>query len=49
MESMGILGFIFGMSGLSIALIGKEQIASLKKEFDALKEELEKSGVTKQK
>ena len=44
MESMGIMGFVFGLAGLSFALIAQEKIASLKKEFDDLKKNLESSG-----
>ena len=44
MESMGILGFVFGLSGLSFALIAQEKITSLKKDFNHLKKNLEDSG-----
>ena len=41
---MEAIGFIFGMAGLSFALIAKGQIDSLKIEFDELKNRLEESG-----
>ena len=44
---MEIIGFVFGLAGLSFALIVKEQIAKLKKEFESLKKDLEESGVIK--
>ncbi|MCW8850131.1 MAG: hypothetical protein OQJ81_09165 [Melioribacteraceae bacterium] len=44
---MESLGYIFGMAGLSFALIAWERIAKLKKEFDSLKEELSNSGLIK--
>jgi hypothetical protein len=48
MESMGILGFIFGLSGLAFAIIAWEQITALKKEFNDLKMDLEDSGNLKE-
>ncbi len=45
---METLGFVFGMSGMSFAIIAWGQIASLKKEFKALKKNLEDSGVLKE-
>jgi len=42
---MEIIGFIFGLGGLSFALQAKEQLSKLKVEFDELKYNLEKSGV----
>ena len=41
---METLGFIFGMSGLSFAIIAWGLIANLKKEFEELKKNLEDSG-----
>jgi hypothetical protein len=49
MESMGIIGFIFGLSGLSFALMSREQLTALKKEFDELKKNLEDSELLKEK
>ena len=44
---METMGFIFGMPGISFAIIAWGQIASLKKEFYDLKKKLEDSGVLK--
>ena len=48
MDTFGLLGFIFGLSGLSYAIIARGQIASLQKEFEDLKKNLENSGVLKE-
>ncbi|MCB0282598.1 MAG: hypothetical protein H6627_14085 [Calditrichae bacterium] len=40
MEAMGLLGFIFGMSAMSFAIIAWTQIAALRKEFEELKKNL---------
>ena len=40
MEVFGLLGFIFGLSGMTFAIIAWGQIASLKKEFEDLKKSL---------
>ncbi len=45
MEAMGIIGFIFGLAGLSVAMTAKNQLASLKQEFEDLKKKTEDSGV----
>jgi hypothetical protein len=46
---METMGFIFGMSGISFAIIAWSLTASLRKEFEELKKNLEDSGVlTKQ-
>lgn len=45
---MEMMGFIFGLAGLSFALMAKEQISKLKKEFETLKKSLEGSGVIKE-
>ena len=42
MENMA---FIFGMSGISFAIIAWGQIAVLRKEFDQLKVKLEEKGL----
>jgi hypothetical protein len=42
MENMG---YIFGISGLSFAIIAWGQIAALRKEFEELKQKLEAKGV----
>ena len=39
------MAFIFGMSGVSFAMIAWGQIAVLRKEFDQLQKKLEDSGV----
>jgi hypothetical protein len=43
MESMGIIGFIFGLAGLSFAMTAKSDVAKLKQEFEAFKTSLESS------
>ena len=48
MEVFGILGFTFGLSGITFAMFAWAQIASLKKEFEDLKKSLEGSGVLKE-
>ena len=46
---METMGFIFGLSGMSFAIIAWGLTASLRKEFEDLKKNLEDSGVlTKQ-
>lgn len=42
---MEALGYIFGMAGLSFAIMAWGQVSSLKKEFDELKKTLEEQGV----
>ncbi|MFQ3235953.1 MAG: hypothetical protein ACI9C4_001517 [Paraglaciecola sp.] len=37
METMGIIGFIFGLAGLSYATAAKRDIAKLKQEFEDFK------------
>lgn len=44
MESMGIIGFIFGLAGLSYATAAKNDIAKLKIEFENFKASLETSN-----
>ncbi len=41
------MGYIFGLAGLSFALIAWGQIAALRKEFESLKQKLEQTGVLK--
>ena len=41
MEAMGIIGFIFGLAGLSYATTAKNDIAKLKKEFENFKASIE--------
>ncbi|WP_412970853.1 hypothetical protein [Glaciecola sp. MF2-115] len=43
MEAMGIIGFIFGLAGLSYATTAKNDIAKLKIEFEDFKASLEAS------
>ena len=45
---METVGFIFGLSGLSFAIIAWGQISSLRKEFEDLKRTLEDSSVLKE-
>ncbi len=40
LEAMGVMGFVFGMAGLSFAIIAR-------KEIEALKRELKELGITK--
>ncbi len=42
---METMGFIFGLSGMSFAMIAWGLTASLRKEFEELKKNLEDSGV----
>lgn len=50
METFAIIGFVFGMSGLSMGIIAKGQIENLKIDVDQLKEELNKLKIkTKEK
>jgi hypothetical protein len=42
---MESLGYIFGMAGLSFALMAWEKIRGLRKEFDEMKNELIDSGI----
>ncbi len=41
MEAMGIIGFIFGLAGLSYATTAKRDIAELKQEFEDFKASIE--------
>lgn len=43
MEAMGIIGFIFGLAGLSYATTAKNDIAKLKIEFEDFKASIESS------
>ena len=43
METMGILGFIFGLAGLSFAITAKSDIAKLKQEFEDFKASIKTS------
>jgi hypothetical protein len=44
---METMGFIFGMAGISLAIMAWGQIATLRKEFEYLKRNLENAGVLK--
>jgi len=46
MESMGIIGFIFGLAGLSFAITAKNELAKLKEDFESFREELKNSGAS---
>lgn len=45
---MEIIGFVFGLAGLSFALMVKEETGKLRKEFESMKKNLEDSGVIKE-
>ena len=47
-NKMETIGFVFGLSGLSFALIAWERIAKLRKEFEDMKKNLEASDVLKE-
>lgn len=49
MDTFSIIGFVFGLSGLSFAMIVQEKMTKLNKEFEILKKDLEDSGVIKSK
>ena len=44
MEALGVLGFIFGSGAMVFGLPAWSQISVLRKEFEELKNNLEKSG-----
>jgi len=44
MEALGVLGFIFGSGAMVFGLAAWSQISVLRKEFEELKNSLEKSG-----
>ena len=44
---METMGFVFGMTGMSFAIIAWGLVASLRKEFEDLKKNLKDSGVLK--
>lgn len=44
MEAMSIIGFVFGLAGLSYATTAKRDLAKLKQEFEDLKISLEASN-----
>ena len=44
MEALGVLGFIFGRGAMFFGLVAWSQISVLRKEFEELKNSLEKSG-----
>jgi len=48
----GMIGFIFGMAGVTFGMMGmgaSGQVTQLRKEHEALKDELRKSGILKEK
>lgn len=47
MDTFSIIGFVFGLSGLSFAMIVQEKLTKLNKEFETLKKDLEDSNVIK--
>ena len=44
MEALGVLGFIFGSGAIFFGIIAWSQISALRKEFEELKNSLEKFG-----
>ncbi len=44
MEALGVLGFIFGSGAMFFGIINWSQTSVLRKEFEDLKNSLEKSG-----
>ena len=48
MEVIGIIGMTFGIIGMSVGIIAWDLVANLRKEFEALKKNLEASGVLKE-
>ena len=48
MEVFGIIGMTFGTAGMGLGVIAWILIASLRKEFEDLKKNLEDSGVLKE-
>ena len=48
MDAFGILGFVFGSTGMTFAIIAWNQIASLNKDLEDLKKSLEDTGVLKE-
>ncbi len=44
MEALGVLGFIFGSGAMFFGIVAWSQISVLRKEFEDLKNSLEKSG-----
>lgn len=47
METMGLLGFVFGLSGLSFSLTAMGQVSSLKSEFEEFKKNMPGSDTSK--
>ena len=48
MEVIGIIGMTFGIIGMSCGIIAWGLVDDLRKEFEALKKNLEASGVLKE-
>lgn len=48
MESMGILGFVFGVSALSFVLKAQGEIATIKEEIETMKKQLKNSDAPKE-
>ncbi len=44
MEALGVLGFVFGSGAMFFGIVAWSQISVLRKEFEDLKNILEKSG-----
>jgi len=44
---METMGYIFGLGGMSFAIIAWGQIAALRKEFETLKKNIEAAGILK--
>ena len=45
MEVFGIIGMTFGIIGMTFGIMAWDLVANLRKEFEALKKNLEVSGV----
>ena len=45
MEGIGIIGMTFGIIGMTFGIIAWDLVTNLRKEFEALKKNLEASGV----
>ena len=48
MEVIGIIGMTFGIIGMTFGIMAWDLVANLRKEFEALKKNLEASGVLKE-
>ena len=44
MDTFGLLGFVFGLAGLSFGLMSFEKVNKLEKEIETLKDLIQKRG-----